>query len=137
MSEQEKLFFLKNQKLFSNNYLEYRFQSSSLWNADNEKVHTAFEDIKYAYKSIQSLKLGPGEEANLEDKFIRPVLAALEIMNGMSSQPPREVQEREDLTTHYLKIKIPIKKPARERIIPNTSTLIPSPFWKQNTGEEA
>ncbi|WKZ15733.1 MAG: Eco57I restriction-modification methylase domain-containing protein [Candidatus Jettenia caeni] len=77
MSEQEKLFFLKNQKLFSHNYLEYRLQSTSLWNVDNEKVLTVFENIKHAYKSIQSLKLSPGEEANLEDKFIRPVLAAL------------------------------------------------------------
>jgi len=76
--EQEKLFFLKNQKLFSNNYLEHRLQLISLWNADNEKVHTVFENIKHAYKSIQSLNLGPGEEANLEDKFIRPVLASLD-----------------------------------------------------------
>ncbi len=74
MPEQEKLFFLKNQKLFSNNYLEYRLQSTSLWNIENE---TVFETIKHAYKSIQSLKLGPGEEANLEDKFIRPVLLSL------------------------------------------------------------
>lgn len=78
VQEQEKLFFLKNQKLFSNNYLEHRLQSTSLWNADNEKVHTAFENIKHAYKSIKSLNLGPGEEANLEDKFIRPVLASLD-----------------------------------------------------------
>jgi hypothetical protein len=77
VSEQEKLFFLKNQKLFSNNYLEHRLQSTSLWNTNNEKIHTTFENIRHAYKSIQSLKLGPGEEANLEDKFIRPVLTSL------------------------------------------------------------
>ncbi|MGQ3684272.1 MAG: Eco57I restriction-modification methylase domain-containing protein [Candidatus Loosdrechtia sp.] len=69
---------MKNQKLFSNNYLEHRLQSTSLWNADNEKVRTAFENIKDAYRSTRSLKLGPGEEANLEDKFIRPVLTSLD-----------------------------------------------------------
>ncbi|WKZ20407.1 MAG: hypothetical protein QY310_07525 [Candidatus Jettenia sp. CY-1] len=69
---------MKNQKLFSNNYLEYRLHLTSFWNGEDEKAHTVFENIKHAYKSIQSLNLGPGEEANLEDKFIRPVLTALD-----------------------------------------------------------
>jgi hypothetical protein len=77
MSEQTKLFFWNNQNLFSNNYLEYRLQETELWKNQKEKAFDAFETIKKAYESIRTLKLGPGEEAELENKFIQPVLTAL------------------------------------------------------------
>ncbi len=77
MEKQTKLFFWNNQNLFSNNYLEHRLPATSLWKEQKEKVSDIFEAIKKAYGEIKALKLGPGEEAGLEDKFIRPVLKAL------------------------------------------------------------
>lgn len=77
MTEQINLFVWNNQTLFSNNYLENRLPSSALWKARKEQAAAAFEGIKKAYDSIKVLHLGPGEEAGLEDKFIRPVLKAL------------------------------------------------------------
>jgi hypothetical protein len=75
--EQTKLFLWNNQNLFSNNYLEHHLPTTSLWKAQKEKVSDIFDAIKKAYGEIKKLKLGPGEEAGLEDKFIRPVLKAL------------------------------------------------------------
>lgn len=77
MSEQSKLFFWNNQNLFSNNYLEYRLPEISIWKEDKEKAEEIFKEIKAVYETIRDLKLGPGQEAELEDKFIRPVLGAL------------------------------------------------------------
>ena len=77
MEEQTKLFLLNNQNLFSNNYLERRLPNTDLWKEQKEKVSDVFDVIKKAYDETKTLKLGPGEEAGLEDKFIRPVLKAL------------------------------------------------------------
>jgi len=77
MSEQSKLFFWNNQNLFSNNYLEYRLPVISLWKEEKEKAEEVFKELKVLYETIRDLKLGPGQEAELEDKFIRPVLGAL------------------------------------------------------------
>lgn len=77
MSGQANLFFWNNQNLFSNNYIENRLTSSALWNAQKDKAAIVFEEIKTAYDAIKALQLGSGEEAGLEDKFIRPVLNAL------------------------------------------------------------
>ena len=77
MEEQTKLFLLNNQNLFSNNYLEHRLPNTDLWKEQKEKVSDVFDVIKKAYDETKTLKLGPGEEAGLEDKFIRPVLKAL------------------------------------------------------------
>ncbi|OHB41215.1 MAG: hypothetical protein A2069_03330 [Planctomycetes bacterium GWB2_41_19] len=76
MPEQEKSVW-NNQNLFSNNYLEHRLQLTSLWDAQKERVNKIFEDVKNVHETIKSLNLGPGEEAGLEDKFIRPVLTLL------------------------------------------------------------
>lgn len=75
--EQPKLFFWNNQNLFSNNYLEHRLPNTDLWKEQKEKISDVFDVIKKAYNETKTLKLGPGEEAGLEDKFIRPVLQAL------------------------------------------------------------
>jgi len=77
MEEQTKLFLLNNQNLFSNNYLEHRLPNTDLWKEQKEKGSDVFDVIKKAYDETKTLKLGPGEEAGLEDKFIRPVLKAL------------------------------------------------------------
>jgi hypothetical protein len=77
MEEQTKLFLLNNQNLFSNNYLEHRLPNTDLWKEQKEKVSDVFDVIKKAYEDTKTLKLGPGEEAGLEDKFIRPVLKSL------------------------------------------------------------
>jgi Eco57I restriction-modification methylase len=77
VSEQANLFFWNNQNLFSANYLEHRLPASDLWKAEKEKAAAVFEEIGKAYESIRSLKLGPGEEAELENKFIQPLLTAL------------------------------------------------------------
>jgi hypothetical protein len=77
MSKQANLFVWNNQNLFSNNYLENRLPSAALWNEQKEKAAIAFEEIKKAHNTIGKLRFGPGEEAGLEDKFIRPVLSAL------------------------------------------------------------
>ena len=75
--EQTKLSFWNNQNLFSKNYLEHRLPNTALWKEQKEKVSDVFDVIKKAYGVTKTLKLGPGEEAGLEDKFIRPVLQAL------------------------------------------------------------
>lgn len=75
--DQPGLFFWNNQNLFSNNYLEYRLLATSLWNEQKEKISEVFDAVKKAYGDVRILELGPGEEAGLEDKFIRPVLRAL------------------------------------------------------------
>lgn len=76
MSEKSK-FFWNNQNLFSNNYLEYRLPAISLWKEQREKANEVFKEIKAVYETIKDLKLGPGQESELEDKFIRPVLGVL------------------------------------------------------------
>ncbi len=77
MPEQTKLFFWNNQNLFSNNYLEHHLPTISLWEEQRKKINDVFEAIKKSYEIIKALKLGPGQEAELEDKFIRPVLKTL------------------------------------------------------------
>src|SRR4030042_4221072 len=78
MEKQLKLLFWNNQNLFSNNYLEHRLPYTSLWSEQKEKAKTAFDLIKKYYESIKDLHLGPGQEKELEDKFIRPVLNTLD-----------------------------------------------------------
>jgi len=77
MAEQTKLFFWNNQNLFSNNYLEHHLPTTALWTEQRKKIKDIFETVKKVYETIQSLKPGQGQEAELEDKFIRPVLTAL------------------------------------------------------------
>lgn len=66
-----------NQGLFSNNYLEYHLPQTAIWSKSDEQIIHARKEISLAYKNIKSLNLGPGEEASLEEKLIRPVLKIL------------------------------------------------------------
>lgn len=77
MEKHPKVFFWNNQNLFSNNYLEHRLPYTSLWSEQKEKAQTAFDLIKESCESIKDLHIGPGEEAELENKHIQPVLSAL------------------------------------------------------------
>src|SRR4030042_2502814 len=77
MSEKSKSFFWNNQNLFSNNYLEHRLPFTTLWTEQKEKAKTSLDLIKKSYDSVKDLHIGPGQEAELEDKFIRPVLTTL------------------------------------------------------------
>lgn len=66
-----------NQGLFSNNYLDHHLPQTSIWTQNADSIEKAKEDISVAYQGIEGLKLGPGEEASLEEKLIRPVLKIL------------------------------------------------------------
>lgn len=76
-TKQTCLFLFNNQNLFSNNYLDFHLPETVLWEEQKENAKDAFDAIKKAYESIKPLKVGPGEEAELENKFIQPVLSAL------------------------------------------------------------
>src|SRR5713226_1693075 len=69
--------FFTNQNLFSSNYLRNHLPETSLWQDHKVEAARAFAGVEAAYKDIQGLKLGPGEEASLEDRFIRPILKVL------------------------------------------------------------
>ena len=77
MAIQTEIFPQYSQSLFSNNYLQHHLPKITLWNNNEEKIRSAFMEISQVYQNLKELNLGPGEEANLEDKFIRPVLKAL------------------------------------------------------------
>ncbi len=77
MPEQKQLTFWNNQNLFSNNYLEHRLPAAPLWKGQGEKAGDVFDSIKKLYEAIKPLKLGSGEEAGIEEKFIRPVIKTL------------------------------------------------------------
>ena len=70
MPEQKELFFLNNQNLFSNNYLEHRLPAASLWKEQGEKAGEVFDRIKKLYVAVKPLKLGSGEEAGIEENNI-------------------------------------------------------------------
>src|SRR5262245_54898348 len=69
--------FFTNQNLFSTNYLENRLPETGLWKEADESAAQILQVVTAAYHDIRSLKLGPGEEASLEDRFIRPIFKAL------------------------------------------------------------
>lgn len=66
-----------NQGLFSGNYLEHHLPETSIWKENEEKIRKAHGELAELCKEIKGLNLGPGEEANLESKFIQPVLRIL------------------------------------------------------------
>lgn len=76
MPQQEKSIW-NNQNLFSNNYLEHRLLSTSFLGDKEKGIEKVFEAAKNSYERSMALNLGPGEEASLEDKFIRPLLKIL------------------------------------------------------------
>lgn len=47
---QTSLFFLNNQGLFSNNYLEHHLPEAPLWREQKERAGEAFEAVKKAYE---------------------------------------------------------------------------------------
>ncbi len=106
MPEQANLFFLNNQNLFSKNYLEHRLPNTDLWKEQKEKVSDVFDVIKKAYGVTKTLKLGPGEEAVLANKFIEPVLSALgytyipqpNAQRGIKKQRPDYALFKDDVT---------------------------------------
>ncbi len=69
--------FFTNQNLFSTNYLENRLPETGLWKEADESATRILQAATATYHDVRSLKLGPGEEANLEYRFIRPVFKAL------------------------------------------------------------
>ncbi len=77
MSTTGSLFLFTNQNLFSTNYLQNRLPHTAVWQNCEKEAEQAFAAIEAAYQDVQKLKLGPGEEASLEDRFIRPVLKTL------------------------------------------------------------
>src|SRR3990172_4369479 len=77
MDKQTEIFPQYRQSLFSNNYLQHHLPKTAFWKNNYENIQGAFMKIYQAYQNLKGLNLGPGEEANLEDKFIRPVLKAL------------------------------------------------------------
>ncbi|OHB97067.1 MAG: hypothetical protein A2Z57_06810 [Planctomycetes bacterium RIFCSPHIGHO2_12_39_6] len=108
MPDQEKSVW-NNQNLFSNNYLEHRLQLTSLWDAQKERVNKIFEDVKNVHETIKSLNLGPGEEAGLEDKFIRPVLTLLGYewdVQPTTERGTKKKRKREDLFDEIFFVKV-------------------------------
>src|SRR3990172_11861134 len=94
MSGRANLFIWNNQNLFSNNYLEYRLPETDLWRDQQEKAAAVFEEIRKAYEAIRPLRLGPGEEAELENKFIQPVLSALGYAYHVQPRPQRGMKKK-------------------------------------------
>lgn len=64
-----------NQGLFSNYYLDKRLPLNPLlWDINTDEIDRNFNILKELYRRIKDEKLDlPGEEAKLEDRFIRPV----------------------------------------------------------------
>lgn len=76
MPDQEKSVW-NNQNLFSNNYLEHRLLFTTFLKDKEKELAEVFKAVMNIYERSRVLNLGPGEEASLEDKFIRPVLKTL------------------------------------------------------------
>ncbi len=133
MFEQTKLFYLNNQNLFSNNYLLNRLPETDLWKTQKPKSSIAFEEIGKAYESIKSLNLGPGEEAGLEDKFIRPVLQALGYEWDVQPTTNRGLKKkRPDYALFKDKVSLTDArkdKDNRSRFFKHTLTILEAKYW--------
>ncbi len=139
MAGQINLFVWNNQNLFSNNYLENRLPSSTLWTAQKEQAAAAFEEIKKAYDSIKALHLGPGEEAGLEDKFIRPVLKALGYEWDVQPTTERGTKKKrpdyalfKDRETHEAARK---DKYDSSRFFSHALTILEAKYWKRRLND--
>jgi len=133
MEKQLKLFFWNNQNLFSNNYLEHRLPYTSLWSEQKEKAKTAFDLIKKSYKSIKDLHLGPGQEKELEDKFIRPVLNALDFTYHVEPVTKRGYKKKrpdfalfEDMKSYRSASSV---RDHPEKFFSQTLTILESKYW--------
>lgn len=139
MPEQAKLFFWNNQNLFSNNYIENRLPSSASWGDQKERAGIALIEIKKAYDAIKTLQLGPGEEAGLEDKFIRPVLKALGF--EWDVQPTTERGMRKKRPDYALFPDRAAYEAARKdkfdssRFFSHAATILEAKYWKRRLND--
>jgi len=128
MPDQEKSVW-NNQNLFSNNYLEHRLLSTSFLEDKEKGIKEVFEAVKNAYEKSMALNLGPGEEASLEDKFIRPLLKILGY--EWDVQPNTERGTKKKRPDYALFKDKPSLEDARKE--KDNQKL----FWRQNIGEGA
>jgi hypothetical protein len=68
-----------NQNLFSHNYLEARLPESELWGEISLRAGQALEAVRRVFVELSDFRPGPGEEALLEERLIRPVFRALDL----------------------------------------------------------
>jgi hypothetical protein len=133
MSAQGSLFFWNNQNLFSNNYLEHRLPTTAIWKEQLKNVDNVFETIKKAYETTVKLKLGPGEEAGLEDKFIRPVLKALGYDYDVQPTTKRgRKKKRADYALFENKIALEDARKEKlhlSRFFSNAVTILEAKYW--------
>jgi hypothetical protein len=69
--------FAHNQGLFSQNYLDTRLRLLPQWSEWEPRARTAFDEVRRVHERAKGANLGLGEESQLEEQFIRPVLQAL------------------------------------------------------------
>jgi hypothetical protein len=69
--------YIKNQNLFSNNYLENKINQSEIWEQTDLEANTAYKKVQEIYNNTKLSSIGTNNEAQLEDKFIRPILTVL------------------------------------------------------------
>jgi len=74
---QTELSHYSNQGLFSNNYIKHHLPLSPVWQDCEPQLAGLANGLKAAYKSASDADLGPGEESQLEEIVIRPVLKLL------------------------------------------------------------
>jgi hypothetical protein len=75
--EEMPLFMISNQGLFSNNYIEKHLPTSPAWSQHDAKLATIFAGVQDAYRASAELNLGPGEEDQLRETLISPILKLL------------------------------------------------------------
>jgi len=74
-----------NKNLFSTHYLDKRLKESEEWNKE-EKARTAYDQIKKIHSEKKDrIQTYTGNEAQLEEDFIRPVLRALSHVFGVQA----------------------------------------------------
>lgn len=89
---QKTLFHWYNQKLFSTNFLRNRLPKSDyLWKDRDADAEKAFVKLKELWERLDAENLkNPGDEAKLENRFIRPVLKdVLGYMPDAQAKTPR------------------------------------------------
>ena len=112
--------FFTNQNLFSTNYLENRLPETDLWKEADEPAARILQAVTAVYHDIRSLKLGPGEEASLEDRFIRPIFKALGFTWHV--QPvTRAGRRKSGPTMPFLPLRRTLKPPGRRKITSSVS----------------
>ncbi|MFQ5852807.1 MAG: Eco57I restriction-modification methylase domain-containing protein [Candidatus Binatia bacterium] len=123
----------RNQNLFSANYLVRRLPETTPWRDATPKAEKAFGEVKAAYERIRGLKLGVGEEANLEDKFIRPVMKALEFdydVQPVTQRGPRKKRPDYALFASHKELKEAKKQKGNlKRFFSHALTIAEAKYW--------